>query len=71
MGLAPLIGKTSVKEAVEAQASSGSGKTPRRAPGSNPDFPAVGPWAGNRCETQFTHTLEVKEGGGRPGLERT
>ena len=66
-GLAPLIGKTSVKETVEAQASPGSGKTSRRAPGSNPDFPAVGPWAGNRCETQFTHTPEVKEGGGRPG----
>lgn len=70
-GLAPLIGKTSVKETVDAQASPGSGKTPRRALGSNPELPAVGPWAGNRWETQFTYTLEVKQGGGRQGLERT
>ena len=67
-GLAPLIGKTSVKETVDAQASPGSGKTPRRALGSNPEFPAVGPWAGNRWET---HTLEAKQGRGRQGLERT
>lgn len=58
-----------MKDVVEAESSLGQWKDDRcrghRALGSNLDFPAVGPWAVDSSEPQFTHMLESQEAGNR------